>query len=94
MASADNKEDHCKEQHRYFNYVFHGLGITNDCECIYIGQFKNGLRHGYGRLFDAYNLFYYEGSFMRGVYHGEGKRAFKYGRVEEGMFEDGDYVGS
>jgi hypothetical protein len=69
--------------------IFEQLELTGmDCftnEIIYEGDFKNGIKHGFGKLSFA-NSDYYEGDFIDNKRTGKGKYFFKTGGIYEGDF--------
>ena len=46
------------------------IDFTNNCEIIYEGEYKNGMKCGKGKEY----LTGYEGEFLYGLYHGKGKK--------------------
>jgi len=46
------------------------IDFTNNCEIIYEGEYKNGMKCGKGKEY----LTGYEGEFLYGMYHGKGKK--------------------
>ncbi len=53
-------------------------------QLTYEGQMRNGKQHGYGRMW--FNGGYYEGTFYRGMAHGQGKDTYANGDRYEGEF--------
>ena len=68
-----------------------GVGIvttfTNDAK--YIGEFKDGKRHGQGTLTFA-NGDQYVGEFRHNQYWGKGTFAYADGTIEEGIWLEGE----
>jgi len=59
-----------------FGYDVHGFKRINNVEywpdgTYYVGDFKNDLYHGYGKLYFSESRFY-EGQFSQGMFHGKG----------------------
>ena len=71
-------EDFCKSA----DYI---IIFTNDCNIIFEGEFKNGMKCGYGRDY----LNNYEGEFLYDMYHGKGKYSYDF----EGEFKNGKKSG-
>lgn len=62
---------------------------------IYEGTFKNGKRHGHGKitfLLPSYKFTEYIGSVHNDVICGYGRLIGRYGNIYEGLFEDGHIV--
>ena len=55
----------------------------------YLGEFKNGLKHGKGKLFYKNGNIEYEGDFLEGKFEGEGKYIYENGDYYEGKFKNG-----
>jgi hypothetical protein len=60
---------------------------------IYIGEFKNGPRHGKGRL-EWTNGDIYEGEYQDNIKHGFAKEWYNNGNRFEGFFKDGQRSGN
>lgn len=58
----------------------------------YVGQWKNGQKHGKGTFYLGQSS-YYEGDFFEGEMTGKGKRIFANGSTYEGEFLDGEFHG-
>lgn len=79
-----------------------GEGTSYDNEenfnIVYQGQFKNGYKHGRGKMFFK-NGDSYEGDFRKNMKQGRGRYNFKSGTYWEGNFDDdkmngeGDFIG-
>lgn len=69
----------------------HGVGRQTG-ESIYEGQFRNGLFHGFGRLFQP-DKSYYIGLFEDGKKHGKGTEIMADGDKKEGEFEYDEFQG-
>jgi hypothetical protein len=68
-----------------------GYGTYTAKEGTYKGYWKDGSVHGFG-VFDG--IFYnYEGEYINGKQHGQGKKIYTNGTIEEGLFENGEFVG-
>ena len=55
----------------------------------YIGQWKNGIRHGQGTLYNKDNSIIYEGDFENDKYNGKGKSIEEKGYYYIGQWKDG-----
>ena len=55
----------------------------------YIGEFKNGLKHGKGKKYDQDQNIIYEGDFVDGKMEGNGKLFYDNGYYYVGGFKDG-----
>lgn len=84
-----------------------GTGTLKTLFQIYTGEFKNNSFNGRGVLeFTSQGSFHlqlanplkhfirYEGEFKEGLFHGNGKSFFFDGRIEEGFYKNGIYIGS
>jgi len=60
----------------------------------YIGELKNGLLNGKGKLTYSNNASYREGSFLNGELNGQGKTKYDDGDIYEGNFKNGLRHGS
>jgi len=60
-------------------------------EAKYVGQFNSGKQHGPGTFSDA-NGNKYVGDFKDDLFHGQGIFTFADGRVEEGIWENGEFL--
>lgn len=72
----------------------HGIGEAKGADG-YSGAFKKGFPHGKGIYYYA-NGAIYEGSFINGKRHGEGKLSYYIDGnqiIEEGLWEDDNYIG-
>ena len=74
----------------------HGLGRLQSDQFLYDGEFENDLFTGYGRYILDWEGddkdFWYEGYFKNGEMNGQGRRTLKDGRIEEGTFENDEFV--
>ena len=74
-----------------------GQGEAKGEEDSYKGSFKKGLPHGLG-IYNWGKGNIYNGNFSKGKMHGKGKLVIKEGsnvlKIEEGYFEDNEYMGS
>ena len=72
---SENVEVYKNFKTEYLNKKKNGKGIEYFFgKKIYEGEFKNGKRHGYGKLYDSFfNVLEYEGEFKDGKIHGYGK---------------------
>lgn len=61
-------------------------------QSVYVGQFKEGLRHGIGEL-QYSNGNVYQGTWSKGDQHGKGKLIFKNGDVYKGHFRMNQFHG-
>ena len=71
--------------------IRHGEGTYKNptLGCEFIGEWRNGLRHGTGTLFyNAERTSYYKGTFVDGKRHGHGRVVYKSGSVYDGSWED------
>ena len=68
-----------------------GYGVFTEAQGTYEGNFKNGKPHGKG-LFKGI-LYTYDGQYVNGQQHGQGKKTFTSGKIEEGTFENGNFLG-
>ena len=99
------------------NGLRHGKGTLNFSDGRkYVGEFKDGTIHGQGTLTDLVNLFKYVGEWEagemhgqgtllwangrkyigeleRGKMHGQGTLTSSNGRVQSGLWRDGDFLG-
>ena len=71
----------------FVNDVYEGKGklklkTKDEDDLYYEGEFKNGKKHGEGKIFDKYNKIIYDGHFVDDEYEGEN---------EKHLFEDGGY---
>ena len=55
----------------------------------YIGNVRNGLKHGKGKEFDKNGNIIYEGDFYLDKYEGKGKKIYESGNYTIGEFKDG-----
>jgi len=68
-----------------------GYGVYTSEEGMYKGEWKDAKVHGFG-VFDG--IFYnYDGEYINGKQHGQGKKTYPNGTIEEGLFENGEFVG-
>jgi hypothetical protein len=88
-----------------YTYDVSGNGIYNKCigdcqngygtytakEGIYKGHWKDGRVHGKG-IFEG-SEYTYDGEYVNGKQHGQGKKTYTNGTIEEGLFENGEFVG-
>ena len=88
-----------------YSYDISGNGIYNKCigdcqngygtytakEGTYKGYWKDGSVHGKG-IFEG-NEYTYDGEYVNGKQHGQGKKTYTNGTIEEGLFENGEFVG-
>ena len=88
-----------------YSYDISGNGIYNKCigdcqngygtyatkEGKYEGEWKDGRVHGKG-IFEG-NEYTYDGKYVNGKQHGQGKKTYINGTIEEGLFENGEFVG-
>ena len=88
-----------------YSYDISGNGIYNKCigdcqngygtytteEGTYKGNWKDGKVHGKG-IFEG-NEYTYDGKYVNGKQHGQGKKTYTNGTIEEGLFENGEFVG-
>ena len=57
----------------------------------YLGQYKNGKRHGKGKKYEIYNnerKLVYEGEYLNGIKHGKGKMYYSNGNIQY----EGDWI--
>ena len=59
---------------------------------LYIGQWKIGMKDGFGRYLYA-NGDIYEGDWINDKKEGRGKMIYNDGEVYEGIFENGEFIG-
>jgi len=68
-----------------------GYGVFTSEEGTYKGHWKDGKVHGNG-VFDGI-LYNYNGEYLDGKKHGNGKKIYIDNYIEEGTFENGEFVG-
>ena len=68
-----------------------GYGVFTSSEGTYKGNWKNGKVHGTGVFVGI--LYTYDGQYVNGQQHGQGKKTFTSGKIEEGTFENGNFLG-
>ena len=68
-----------------------GYGAFTSLEGTYKGYWKDGNVHGNG-IFVG-NEYTYDGEYVNGKQHGQGKKTYTNGTIEEGLFENGEFVG-
>ena len=68
-----------------------GYGAFTSLEGTYKGNWKDGRVHGNG-IFEG-NEYTYDGKYVNGKKHGQGKKTYINGTIEEGLFENGEFVG-
>jgi len=68
-----------------------GYGTYTSGEGTYKGNWKDGRVHGKG-IFKG-NEYTYDGKYVNGKQHGQGKKTYTNGTIEEGLFENGEFVG-
>ena len=72
---------------------FHGQGTYIWADgAKYIGEWKQGVQDGYGIYFYT-NGDKYTGYFRSNKFHGKGKYTWADGSVQEGIYENGSYIG-
>lgn len=59
----------------------------------YVGEFKDGLFHGKGTFYWPTEGRKYVGDYKNGKQHGKGKMTHNDGRIEDGEWRSGEYVG-
>ena len=61
----------------------------------YEGEFKDGFQHGYGRMIYGidHEIDYHIGEWQNGIKHGQGLTMFKDGEFQQGMWENGQFMG-
>jgi len=59
-------------------------GVWNGHRCRYDGEWRNGLPHGAGRLYDGDDVLRYDGQFQYGARHGHGTFEWASGAVYAG----------
>ena len=70
---------------------FNGYGVFTSEEGTYKGNWKDGKVHG-GGVFKG-SQYTYDGKYVNGTQHGQGKKTYTNGTIEEGLFENGEFVG-
>ena len=95
--------EHCKDVIKFYENgdIYKGdlsFGLPNnkgrleyaykEIDYIYVGEFKNGLKHGKGKLFSKDNKFKYEGDFIMDKFQGYGT-LINNGDIYNGEFEEG-----
>ena len=71
---------------------FNGYGTFTSGEGTYKGYFKDAKPHGNG-VFKGSSLDYnYDGEYLNGKKHGQGKMTYTNGTIEEGTFENNRFV--
>jgi len=87
-----------------YSYDISGNGMYNKCigdcqngygtytakEGTYKGYWKDGSVHGKG-IFEG-NEYTYDGEYINGKQHGQGKKTYTNGTIEEGLFDNGEFV--
>ena len=68
-----------------------GYGVFISEEGTYKGHWKDGKVHGSG-VFDGI-LYSYDGEYLAGKKHGNGKKTYIDNYIEEGLFENGSFIG-
>ena len=96
-VSDENERGICKFKEsftKFIGYLQHGemdkTGVLIDKHdnIVYRGKFKNGLKHGKGKMRLDNNVFY-EGEFKDGKAHGKGVLMYANGNTWEGTFKNG-----
>ena len=76
-------------------YILNGKNMI-DCEYVknqrYVGEHKNGIKHGHGTFFYATGAKYI-GEFQNGLKHGKGKHFYVTGQIYVGEWKDGKQHG-
>ena len=67
-----------------------GYGELTSAEGTYKGNWKNGKVHGTGVFVGI--LYTYDGEYVNGKKHGPGKKTYADGKIEEGTFENGNFI--
>jgi hypothetical protein len=72
-------------------YCFNGYGVFTSEEGTYKGNWKDGKVHGGGAFKGS--QYTYDGKYVNGTQHGQGKKTYTNGTIEDGLFEDGIFIG-
>lgn len=98
ISVSDNDERGiCKFRETYTTFIGYleggemnksGILLDKGDNIVYRGRFKNGLKHGKGKMKLEHNVFY-EGEFKEGKAHGKGVLIYPNGNTWEGPFKNG-----
>lgn len=78
----------------YYKMINENVDGLDSLEVYYKGEFKDGIRQGYGETRDGYNRLIYKGQFVDGKYNGKGTLYYPKGNMRySGDFVDGKYDG-
>jgi len=72
--------------------LLNGRGEEKGGDYLYVGEYRNGLYNGRGRI-DYPDGSFYEGEFKNGSFDGLGKMSYADGTVFDGTWEGGDFLG-
>ena len=67
--------------------LFHGKGVETSMHGKYDGEWKEGVRHGYGEEDWHETGDRYEGYYVEGARHGQGKLIYADGTLYQGQFD-------
>ena len=98
LSVSDNDERGiCKFRDKYTTFIGYlesgemnksGILLDKRDNIVYRGRFKNGIKHGRGKMRLQHNIFY-EGEFKEGIAHGKGVLIYPNGNTWEGPFKNG-----
>ena len=78
--------------HKYIIFKWNNKGEERDSydeSLIFIGEYLNGKRNGYGKEYAHYRLIF-EGAYLNGKRNGYGKEYYEYGQIKyEGIYLNG-----
>ncbi len=98
MGSADGAEGIVTYKYDSVPLRFHSGPVKilgNSGYLAYVGNIKNGVVKGNGKLYDKDGRLVYEGEFDRNMYNGKGKRYYENETLwYEGEFVDNEFSGS
>ena len=70
---------------------FNGYGVFTSEEGTYKGDWKDGKVNGNGMFVGL--EYTYDGKYVNGKKNGQGKMTYSDGKIEEGLFDDGIFIG-
>jgi hypothetical protein len=83
-----------KEFYFFGDFIPHGFGVEKiDNQIVYVGEYKDGKKHGQGTYTSLYDGSKYVGEFKDGRKNGQGTKIFPDGSKYVGEFKGGRYHG-